>query len=188
MHHPLELDISHAVADHAVDGDATSVRLAQELIAHGTPPWRRTEFDPGHFTASGFVLSPDRQALLLIHHAKLDRWLQPGGHFEPSDESVAYAARREITEETGLSDLRETGAGIVRIDAHPIPARGAEPAHTHIDLGVGFIAGSDEVAAVEEVLDARWVPFDRLSDFDVDDAVLRGVTAVLKTMAIRQDG
>lgn len=188
MHHPLDLSISHAVSGYTVDGDAASVHLARELIVGGSPPWRRSEFDPGHFTASGFVLSPDTTALLLIHHAKLDRWLQPGGHFEPSDESVADAARREITEETGLSDLRETGAGIVRVDAHPIPARGAEPAHTHIDLGVGFIAESDEVAAVEEVLDARWVPFDRLSEFDVDDAVLRGVTAVLRTTAIRQDG
>ena len=33
----------------------------------------------GHFTGSGLVLSPDGEWVLLLHHSKLHRWLQPGG-------------------------------------------------------------------------------------------------------------
>ncbi|WP_373330611.1 hypothetical protein [Salmonirosea aquatica] len=32
----------------------------------------------GHVTASAWVVSPDRQQVLLMHHRKLNRWFQPG--------------------------------------------------------------------------------------------------------------
>ncbi|HAN31188.1 MAG TPA: hypothetical protein DCQ06_06275 [Myxococcales bacterium] len=57
-------------------------------------PTRRDYWDPGHFTASAFVVSPDRSSLLLIKHKKLGRWLQPGGHIEAEDTTVESAARR----------------------------------------------------------------------------------------------
>ena len=56
----------------------------------------RSHFAPGHFTASAFVLSPDRRELILIHHKKLGIWVQPGGHVETSDEDLLSAARREV--------------------------------------------------------------------------------------------
>jgi 8-oxo-dGTP pyrophosphatase MutT (NUDIX family) len=136
--------------------------------------WLRSEFDPGHFTASGFVASPDGRSMLLIHHGRLDRWLQPGGHFEAGDRSVEHAARREVEEETGVIEMRRLGTGLVRIDAHPIPARTEEPAHTHIDLGIGFIAESEAIGPIDEVLEARWVPFDDLDGYGVDEAVVAG--------------
>lgn len=116
--------------------------------------------------------------MLLIHHGRLGRWLQPGGHIEADDATVEDAARREIGEETGITDLRRVGSGILRIDAHPIPPRGEEPAHTHIDLGIGFIAGTDQIGPITEVLDAAWVRFDDLDRFDADDAVGRGATTL----------
>jgi 8-oxo-dGTP pyrophosphatase MutT (NUDIX family) len=141
--------------------------------------WPRSEFDPGHFTASGFVLSPDRRSLLLILHGKLNRWLQPGGHIESDDVSVEAAVRREIEEETGLGAMSRLGAGLARIDAHEIPARGSEPQHVHIDLAVGFVAETDLLGPFDEVLDARWVPLENLADYNVDDAVLRGVQSLI---------
>jgi 8-oxo-dGTP pyrophosphatase MutT (NUDIX family) len=140
--------------------------------------WPRSEFDPGHFTASGFVLSPDRESLLLILHGKLDRWLQPGGHFEVDDASVEAAARRELAEETGLSSIDRVGAMLVRIDAHDIPERGHEPGHLHIDLGVGFIAQTLSLGPLDEVVDARWVSFGDLPSYGVDHAVSEGAEQV----------
>ena len=32
----------------------------------------------GHVTASGWVVSPKRDRVLLMHHRKLNRWFQPG--------------------------------------------------------------------------------------------------------------
>lgn len=52
------------------------------------------------FTASGFVVDDGR--VLLVRHAKLGRWLQPGGHIEPR-ETPDEAAIREVREETGVT-------------------------------------------------------------------------------------
>ena len=171
-------DIAEVVSSHVCDGDEASHRRALELLDAVELRWRRLDFSPGHFTASGFVASPDGEALLLIHHGKLDRWLQPGGHFEAVDGSVEDAARREVLEETGVGPLMRIGSTPMRIDAHPIPERGTEPSHTHFDLGVGFQASTSQIGPIDEVLDARWVRFDDLATYDVDEALLGGARAL----------
>ncbi|MGI9643527.1 MAG: NUDIX hydrolase [Acidimicrobiia bacterium] len=176
-------DLESLVRSYSSSGDEVSHECALAALTNDRPMWPRTEFDPGHFTASGFVASPDGESLLMIHHARLQRWLQPGGHIEPMDTAVEDAARREVTEETGISDLVRVGTSILRIDAHPIPARHDEPPHTHIDLGVGFVSGTFAIGPIDEVLDAAWVPFAELAGFDTDDAVRRGADALRATLA-----
>jgi 8-oxo-dGTP pyrophosphatase MutT (NUDIX family) len=114
----------------------------------------RQHFDPGHFTASGFIVSSDGARVLLVHHAKLDKWLQPGGHIEPEDRGLESAARREVIEETGVPDLGSMG--LVDIDIHQFPERGNEPAHDHLDMRFGFVTASDLVEAGEGTTDVRW--------------------------------
>lgn len=175
-------DIAEVVRSHRCDGDEVSYRRAVDLAVVEPIAWSRTEFEPGHFTASGFVASPDGASLLLIHHGKLDRWLQPGGHFETIDTSVEDAARREVFEETGVDGLTRVGSTLVRIDAHPIPQRGPEPAHTHFDLGVGFQATSPAIGPIDEVLEARWVRFEDLSTYEVDSALLGGARSLKRLL------
>jgi 8-oxo-dGTP pyrophosphatase MutT (NUDIX family) len=55
----------------------------------------------GHVTGSAWIVSPDRQKVVLLHHFKLDRWLQPGGHAD-GDPDILGVALREAEEETGL--------------------------------------------------------------------------------------
>ena len=160
------------------DGNA-SKDVALAALDHEDPAWHRSRFAPGHFTASGFVASPDRLSLLLIHHPRHARWLQPGGHFEADDTTIEEAARREVQEETGIGQLDRVGSGLLHIDAHDIPARADEPAHVHIDLAVGFVAWSDAIGPVTEVLDAAWVRFDELDRFETDHAVRTGASALL---------
>jgi 8-oxo-dGTP pyrophosphatase MutT (NUDIX family) len=174
-------DLATVVRSYRPDGDASSHQIALDALDTGRPMWQRTEFAPGHFTASGFVVSPDGTAVLLIHHGKLDRWLQPGGHIEADDATVEQAVRREILEETGIGDLERLGSSLVRIDAHTIPARGPEPEHTHIDLAMGFMALNFTIGPLDEVLDARWVRFEDLETYAVDAGVLGGVS-VLKSL------
>src|SRR4051812_12468557 len=103
--------------------DATeSIHLERmrHLAAQPGDVFSRSHFVPGHFTASAFILSPDRKALLLIHHLKLDRWLQPGGHVEADDVDVLAAARREVEKEVGLpADLPLFRPGLFDLDIHP---------------------------------------------------------------------
>lgn len=120
--------------------------------------WQRTTLE-GHITGSAWVLSPDGSSALLIHHKKLDRWMQPGGHVDETDDTVADTALRELREETGLKDARLLQPNLFDVDVHEIPARGHEPTHLHLDLRYLFQAGSMELSAdFSEVNNIRWMP------------------------------
>jgi 8-oxo-dGTP pyrophosphatase MutT (NUDIX family) len=149
-------------------------RMHALLRAPGDP-LARSHFVPGHFTASAFVLSPDRALLLLIHHGKLDRWLQAGGHVEARDPDILGAARRELQEEAGLSDLALEVQGIFDLDVHAIPALGPEPPHEHFDVRFLFRAPSLELHADSEVKAARWVPLGEIDEVTSDRSVARAV-------------
>lgn len=177
---PIDLEL--VVRSYEPDGDGYSHRVALDALSTGRPMWPRSEFDPGHFTASGLVASPDGAAVLLILHGKLGRWLQPGGHVESDDATVEDAVRREVSEETGVRDIARLGPSLVRIDAHTIPQHGTEPEHTHIDLAMGFHALSETIGPLDEVIDARWVRFDELDRYVVDDAVLNGADVLRKLL------
>jgi 8-oxo-dGTP pyrophosphatase MutT (NUDIX family) len=134
-----------------------------ELVSAPGDPFTRERHDPGHFTASGFVLSPDGGSLMMILHAKLGRWLQPGGHVDPGDADVLAAARREVREEVAIDGLEPVADGVpFDLDVHPIPARGSEPGHEHFDVRFLFRAESTEFAPSPEVREARWMSLEEL--------------------------
>ncbi len=167
----VDLIHTHRPADPAEAGHLAAI---QGLVVMACADARcRTHYDPGHLTASAFVLSPDRSRVLLIHHEKLGIWVQPGGHLEPIDESIEAAARREVAEEVGLADLESLG--LIDVDVHVIPARGDEPEHEHHDLRFGFVASTEAIMVGDGVRDARWVPIDDLDGLAVDDGVRRAV-------------
>ena len=75
-----------------------------ELFADGTDP-TRPEHAGAHITASALVVSHDLDRVLLCLHGRVNVWLQLGGHCEPEDATLAAAALREATEESGLTGL-----------------------------------------------------------------------------------
>lgn len=135
---------------------------------------------PGHITGSAWVLSHDRQQCLLLHHRKLDRWLQPGGHADGQTD-VAEVARREAEEESGLSELTLAGDGLpIDLDVHDIPARldasgnEIEDAHQHHDIRFLFIASSGQQLALnDESHDLRWCSRDDVLNLTDEESVLR---------------
>ena len=150
-----------------------------ELAGQGDRSFSRDHFDPGHFTASAFVLSPDRGSVLLILHSKLGLWLQPGGHFELHDADILSAARREVAEETGIERLEAGLEGdiLLDIDIHRIPPSvgKSEPAHEHFDLRLLFVSSTLDVAAGSDALEARWVRLADVEDAGTDDSVRRAI-------------
>lgn len=138
-------------------------------------PFSRRTFEPGHFTASAFIISPDGDELLLILHQKLGRWLQPGGHVDPSDLDVLAAARREAREEVGMTNLELVQPAPLDLDVHDIPARKDEPRHAHFDVRFLLRARSREFAAGSDAKEARWVRLTALSDELSDRSVMRAV-------------
>ena len=80
----------------------------------------------GHITGSAWLVDMAGDRVLLAHHAKLGRWLQPGGHSD-GDPDTLTVALREAREESGL-DVRALEDAVFDIDVHGIPARGRERA------------------------------------------------------------
>ena len=126
----------------------------------------------GHFTGSAWLVSGDAGRVLLMHHRKLGRWLQPGGHAD-GDTDLARVALREAREETGVAGLRVEG-GIFDLDRHRIPARGDEPEHWHYDVRYVVRAGADESFVVNAESHAlAWRPVDAVAADETLDASLR---------------
>ena len=135
--------------------------------------WQRSNL-AGHITGSAWVLSPDGQRVLLIHHKKLDRWLQPGGHVDEADATIADTALREVTEECGLTGLTLLTPRFFDVDVHEIPERGHEPMHFHYDLRFAFRAASmDFDANFLEVKNIRWVPMAELIAEGTEQSIRR---------------
>ncbi|WP_309053515.1 NUDIX hydrolase [Streptomyces sp.] len=123
----------------------------------------------GHLTSSALVIDPSRGRVLLTLHRKLNMWLQMGGHCEEGDRTVAEAALREATEESGITDLTLLPGGPVRLDRHPIPA----PCHWHLDVQYAALAPAGAEAAIsDESLDLRWFAYDEVAGV-ADTSVVR---------------
>jgi len=174
-------DLLHLLAAYApTDPDELRYRTEMlDLAAVAHDPFDRHEYAPGHFTASAFVIHPDGDRVLLVHHGRIGIWVQPGGHVDPDDARLIEAAAREVTEETGVVDLTPIGDGIVDVDVHVFPEGSGQPRHLHYDLRFGFVAGSGTLAATEEVRDCRWVTPEQLVALGVDRSVLRPVGRLL---------
>ncbi|MFE7777736.1 NUDIX hydrolase [Streptomyces sp. NPDC057445] len=128
------------------------------LAAHPDGMWKAC--GAGHLTASALVVDPSRGRVLLTLHRKLGMWLQMGGHCEPGDVSLADAALREATEESGIRTLTLLPGGPVALDSHPIPA----PCHRHLDVQYAAVAAPDAVEAIsDESLDLRWFAYDEVA-------------------------
>jgi 8-oxo-dGTP pyrophosphatase MutT (NUDIX family) len=127
----------------------------------------------GHITASAWVVNPAGTHIVLVHHRKLDRWLQPGGHADGCPE-VESVARAEVREETGLDDLSLVPPVPFDLDIHPIPTHGATPAHDHYDIRYAFrLQSSQPLVVSDESHQVKWAPIDNLEAFDPDPSILR---------------
>jgi 8-oxo-dGTP pyrophosphatase MutT (NUDIX family) len=158
-----------------VPADAREAAMRDRLVAFvGAHP---DAFDRtlaiGHVTASAWIVDASRTRALLLHHRKLGKWLQPGGHVD-GDPDVRAAALREAREECGLASLRFVATAIYDLDVHLIPARAGEPAHEHFDIRFALEADPDEPPVVSaESMELAWIPFAELAAYGADESVLR---------------
>jgi 8-oxo-dGTP pyrophosphatase MutT (NUDIX family) len=169
---------------HCPFDEIEAAHLTQTLAFVSTHPdkfWRRNLLT-GHITASAFVVNKEHSHALLLHHAALGKWLQPGGHVDDADKTPRRAAMREAIEETS-ADIEPTSMtdGSVEtlydVDVHPIPARDKngqrEPAHLHYDLRYLLIARQQQVRLSDESHDFRWLPIAQLADGRMESGITR---------------
>ena len=158
--------------------EAAHLATILAFVARNPRPFDRGHRE-GHLTGSAFVLSPDGARVLLLHHRKLDRWLQPGGHAEAFESVGEEVALREAREETGIDGLglHPAAARPFDVDVHAIPARGGDAAHLHLDLRYVVIARGDArlLRSTEETNSLRWFEWGALGDLGLDAGLRRGL-------------
>ncbi|MCB8909313.1 NUDIX hydrolase [Rhodococcus rhodochrous] len=141
--------------------DAESLRHTMLAFLDSAPDGCLRDHVPGHITASSIVLDVDHRNVLLTLHPRVGRWIQLGGHCEPSDETVVDAALREATEESGIAEL-VIDPELLSAHTHPIMCSLGVPTR-HLDLRFLVTApvGARPVRSNEST-DLQWWPVDAL--------------------------
>lgn len=181
MHRRPLLDLLDRYADRYPGEHLVADRIRHLVQSH--PDCFQRTCRPGHITASAWVTTPAGDRFLLVHHRKLGRWLQPGGHADGQTE-VAQVALREAREESGLADLRLAADGLdglpLDLDVHIIPARYdaagvlLEDAHEHHDVRFLIVGDGDATPTPsDESHAARWFTADELRQATSEESVLR---------------
>lgn len=175
----MDLTLAASLARHLGTDEKERVDLEtmREFAGSLAAPFSRTQW-PAHFTGSAVVVTPDGAQVLLVLHAKLGRWLQPGGHADAADGgSMANTALREAREETGLEvALHDSAPRPLDVDVHVIPARKDEPEHRHLDVRY-LVVASNPAALAHDPLEshgAQWLSW--------EDALARADEAPLRRL------
>lgn len=139
---------------------------ATHLRAQENGVWRSCF--PAHLTAGALVLSHDRSQVLLNLHRKAGRWFHFGGHLEATDVTIAGAALREATEESGLGGLM-VEAEPLHLSRHAVGFCDPRGQVEHLDVRFLALLGSDvEPVVSQESLEVRWWPVDELPTDEPD--------------------
>lgn len=111
----------------------------------------------GHITGSAWLLNKDKTHALLMHHTKLDRWFQLGGHCD-GDADVLAVALKEAQEESGIQHIAAMNKTIFDVDVHLIPANATHSAHYHYDIRfLLHVTSNEEIIHNHESKELRWI-------------------------------
>ena len=156
--------------------DPGQEQLRQDYLAHlrAHPDALAKAGPPAHLTASCLVLDETGRSALLVLHRKGRFWVQPGGHVEAADASLAAAALREAVEETGLAAAPgglslALGGAPADLDRHALPGAFGRCSE-HLDVAFLATAPATAVPAVSDESDGvAWWPLDALPEGVVAD-------------------
>ncbi|WP_072687947.1 NUDIX hydrolase [Rhodococcus marinonascens] len=144
-----------------LDENDESLRHTMLAFLASAPLGCLREHAPGHITASSLVLDEGGCHVLLTLHPRVGRWIQLGGHCEPSDDTVVDAALRESCEESGIPDLR-IDPDLLSAHTHPITCSLGQPTR-HLDLRFLVRARPNaHIVQSSESTDLRWWPVSEL--------------------------
>ena len=121
-----------------------------------------------HFTASCWIVNPDRTKVLMAYHRLYDSWAWLGGHAD-GDRDLLAVALREVREESGLAEVHPVSEDlysleILTVDGHEKHGRYVS---SHLHLNVTYLLEADPSAAIRPKPDEN----SRVGWFSPADAV-----------------
>lgn len=167
-------DILNLLAKHQpIDETEKDMLIGMVEFIKTNPDCFKRELLKGHITGSSWIVDIRNGKTLLTHHAKLNRWLQLGGHAD-GDTNILQVALKEAKEESGLSDISPIASRVFDVDVHKIPEHKGVPEHYHYDVRFLFEADSEEEFVVsDESNDLAWIEMGSLPMMLQDESMLR---------------
>ncbi len=116
-----------------------------------------------HFTASAWVVSPDRKQVLMVYHNIYQSWSWAGGHADGEEDLLAVALR-EVREETGLLEVHPISSNIFSLEILGVNAHVKRGRHvsSHLHLNATFLLEADPAQPLRTKPDENsavaWIP------------------------------
>lgn len=137
-----------------------------------------------HFTASSWILNPNRDKVLMVYHNIYDSWSWTGGHADGEPDLMAVAVR-EAREETGVGELKllqrePVSLEVITVDGHEKHGSYV-PSHLHLNLTYLLEAEENQRLTVKEDENSgvRWIPVQDLADYVSEPWMLARIYAKL---------
>ena len=105
--------------------------------------------ETAHFTASAWIVSPDRSRVLMIYHNIYNSWSWTGGHADGQDDPLAVAIK-EAREETGLAHIRPASEELLSLEILTVKAHVKRGKYVvpHLHLNLTYLLEADDADAI----------------------------------------
>ena len=102
-----------------------------------------------HFTASAWVVSPDRKQVLMAYHNLYQSWAWLGGHADGEEDLLAVALR-EVREESGVKNVRPASEDIFSLEVLTVDGhmKRGKYVSSHLHLNVTYLLIADDTDAL----------------------------------------
>ena len=118
-----------------------------------------------HFTASAWVVNPERTKVLMIYHNIYNSWAWMGGHAD-GEEDLLAVAEKEAREESGITDLKPITEDILSLEIVTVSGHEKKgeyvSSHLHLNVTYLFEAPEDQLLKVkpDENSGVMWIAID----------------------------
>lgn len=122
-----------------------------------------------HFTASAWVVSPDRKRALMAYHNLYQSWAWLGGHADGENDLLAVALR-EAWEESGVEHVRPVSPELFSLEILTVNAhhKRGKYVSSHLHLNLTYLLEANEADALhvkpDENSGVRWLPVEEVLD------------------------
>lgn len=121
-----------------------------------------------HITSSGFIMNPERDKVLLVHHNIRNVWSWTGGHAD-GEKDLLHVAVKEAGEETGAKEIEPLFEEMASIDILQMGGHVKNgkyvPSHLHLSAAFILICGENQAlkSCPGENTNVQWFPVERFT-------------------------